>query len=193
LTINLSLITSGIPSIHRYLSNLSTGHLGSMLTEHELEASGFRVRRSRPGGSKPTKASKASSKLSSKLSSQLSTTNRSVLRETNPHLRSASSQTDEKPLRLTPHTRSDFQTHIYATTPGAGSSKQVQSKISASNLHGEPEEVPTEDSSTKSLTRSGVMQKKEFRMEIEYDPDQQHPHDQYFGQYTRDENMHHAL
>ncbi|KAF2816757.1 uncharacterized protein BDZ99DRAFT_528680 [Mytilinidion resinicola] len=53
-TMNLSILTAGIPNVHRFLADLQTGQMGTRLTEDQIESSGAGSRQrsyfSRSGG-----------------------------------------------------------------------------------------------------------------------------------------------
>lgn len=164
ITINLSLITAGIPSIHRFLSDLQTGQLGARLTEdrYELTVNGGTGN----SNSRSRKQRSANpSAQNSRLSSKKQRSNLTMMTDDTE---------DEKPLKLTPETGARLSTRIFS--PRMAGKGNADGNGEGRNSNGgqrsegrEGEEDIAEDSSTSSLKKNAVVQTREFYMEVEYE------------------------
>ncbi|KAJ9658833.1 hypothetical protein H2201_007614 [Coniosporium apollinis] len=140
---NLSIITAGIPSVHRFLADLQTGQLGSRLPEHDIELSNSRSKfsgsSSRFGRSKADQSLRSSSKPTSSLS-------------------------DRGSLKLIPPNLGTASAHI-STSRGA---EKKRTNSGCIPMNRRTEESLPDDSSTSSLRKNGVFQTREVFVEYEY-------------------------
>ncbi|KAF2840591.1 hypothetical protein M501DRAFT_1001575 [Patellaria atrata CBS 101060] len=171
---HLSSITSAIPRIHGFLSDLQTGRIGTMITEHEFELT--RGQKGSKNSSNPSHNNSGRRQSFSHQNSVRPTATRTTTNLTSSdsmsHLRSGTRFTSpaEPALKLTPDTQSGISSRIYSAS-GKPRDESFNSNPRTPNgavtTHSTDE--IEDDSSTSSLKKhGGVVQKREFRIDVEY-------------------------
>jgi hypothetical protein len=155
--INLSVITAGIPSVRRFLSELQTGRLGMVLTDDEIEmTSGHSKMRSRDNSKMDN--SQISGRFSRRKSSNRDQKPKSRIQS------DASALDISQELRLRPDRTTQYTTHVV----GGSSSTGVGSEGDSRKRN---DDEISDDKSTTSLRQNGVYQQRDFEMHVEYDDD----------------------
>ena len=156
---NLSVITAGIPSVRRYLSEMQTGRLAFVLDESEIEMT-TRGNKSRGAKGSKIRSQQNSSRLNG---GQWSIRNQASGPRGQPD---ASALESAQYMHIRPDRTMRHTTHI------TGGAPERYANETRDDVGGPPvndEEVTGDDKSTSSLVKNGVFQKRDFEVRIEYD------------------------
>ncbi|KAF2761966.1 hypothetical protein EJ05DRAFT_482769 [Pseudovirgaria hyperparasitica] len=165
LIVNLSVITAGIPPVHRFLTNLQSGQFGAHMTDHELSGG------HRGSVLTPSQTCNPCSQVRRLPPSRVQCVANTIRdlrprwyrRLPQPEPRPTRAPEDEEPLRLTPEPRNEISTTIYANKgETCDFPEHVQEGRDGADV------ARDESRRSRPLSTSGVMQRTELSISVEY-------------------------